>query len=182
MSLYQAFNRDRERGYVPQRKSIQAYQTLAEEAKAFEYTKTIPNKLKELEQRIENLEICISLMRQAKDNDPVKAYLEPIASRMAQIEATIGLERANKDDQMDMPNIIIPEELRVLKSKYGKCTNRKHEIVKRRWALWKAQYNAGIPMQTIARAWNCDHGAISYARANNWVASTGWKRNKRTRR
>jgi len=179
MSLYQAFNRDRERGYVPQRKSIQAYQTLAEEAKAFEYTKTIPKKLQELEQRIENIEISIALMRQTKDNDPVKAYLEPITSRMAQIEARIGLERHNKKQQGDMPNIIVPEELMVLTGKYGKCTNRKYEIVKRRWALWKAQYDAGIPMTTIARAWKCDHGSISYARKNNWVVSRGWGRNKR---
>jgi hypothetical protein len=182
MSLYKAFNATTERGFVPYRRTTPAYKTLAEEAKEFEYTQTIPKKLKDLEERIENIETTLSLMRQAKDNDPIKAYLEPIASRIAQIEAQIGLEKAKTNGQIDIPNIIVPEELRVLKGKLGRCNNRKYEIVKRRWALWKAQYEAGVPMTTIARAWNCDHGTIAYARSNNWKASPGWGRAKRVRK
>ena len=181
MSLLKAFERTVDRGFVPYRKMTPAYKTLAEEAKEFEYTQTIPNKLRELEERLEGVETTLSLLRQAKDNDPVKAYLEPIASRIAQIEARIGLERAKTQGQIDLPNIIVPEELRVLKGKLGRCNNRKYEIVRRRWALWKAQYEAGIPMNTIARAWNCDHGTIAYARSNGWKASPGWGRAKRKR-
>ena len=181
MSLLKAFERTVDRGFVPYRKMPPAYKTLAEEAKEFEYTQTIPNKLRELEERLEGVETTLSLLRQAKDNDPVKAYLEPIASRIAQIEARIGLERAKTQGQIDLPNIIVPEELRVLKGKLGRCNNRKYEIVRRRWALWKAQYEAGIPMNTIARAWNCDHGTIAYARSNGWKASPGWGRAKRKR-
>ena len=96
MSLYKAFNATAERGFVPYRRTTPAYKTLAEEAKEFEYTQTIPKKLRELEERIESLETTLSLMRQAKDNDPIKAYLEPIASRIAQIEAQIGLQKAKK--------------------------------------------------------------------------------------
>ena len=169
MSLLKAFERTVDRGFVPYRKMTPAYKTLAEEAKEFEYNQTIPKKLRELEERIEGIETTLSLMRQAKDNDPVKAYLEPIASRIAQIEARIGLEKAKTQGQIDLPNIIVPEELRVLKGKLGRCNNRKYEIVRRRWALWKAQYEAGIPMNTIARAWNCDHGTIAYARSNGWA-------------
>jgi len=143
VSLLKAFERTVDRGFVPYRKMTPAYKTLAEEAKEFEYTQTIPKKLKELEERLEGIETTLSLMRQAKDNDPVKAYLEPIASRIAQIEAQMGLERAKTNGQLDIPNIIVPEELRVLKGKLGRCNNRKYEIVKRRWALWKAQYEAG---------------------------------------
>lgn len=182
MSLIKAFNATAERGFVPYRRLEPAYKTLAQEAKEFEYTQTIPKKLKELEARIDDIENTIALIRQARENDPIKAYLEPIASRMAQIEATMGLERAKSAKQMDIPNVIVPEELRVLKGKLGRCRNRKYEIVKKRWALWKAQYEAGIPINTIARAWKCDHGTICYARSNNWKASPGWGRAKRARR
>ena len=149
MSLYQAFNKDKDRGFVPYRRMTPAYKTLAEEAKEFEYTQTIPKKLKDLEERIENIETTLSLMRQAKDNDPIKAYLEPIASRIAQIEAQIGLEKAKTNGQVDIPNIIVPEELRVLKGKLGRCNNRKYEIVKRRWALWKAQYDVIVDVAVV---------------------------------
>jgi len=182
MSLIKAFNATQERGFVPYRRITPTYKTLAEEAKEFEYTLTIPRKLRELEERIENIETTLSLMRQSRDNDPVKAYLEPIASRIGQIEAQIGLEKAKTNGQIDIPNIIVPEELRVLKGKLGRCNNRKYEIVRRRWSLWKAQYDAGIPMNTIARAWKCDHGTIAYARSNGWKASPGWGRAKRAKR
>lgn len=181
VSLLKQFEATADRGFIPYRKMTPAYKTLAEEAKEFEYTQTIPKKLRELEERIEGIETTLSLMRQTGNTDPIKAYLEPIASRMAQIEARIGLEKAKTNGQIDLPNIIVPEELRVLKGKLGRCNNRKYEIVKRRWALWKAQYEAGIPMNTIARAWNCDHGTIAYARANGWKASPGWGRASRKR-
>ena len=181
VSLLKAFERTVDRGFVPYRKMTPAYKTLAEEAKEFEYTQTIPKKLRELEERLEGIETTLSLMKQARDNDPVKAYLEPIASRIAQIEARIGLEKPKTQAQIDLPNIIVPEELRVLKGKLGRCNNRKYEIVRRRSALWKAQYEAGIPINTIARAWNCAHGTIAYARSNGWKASPGWGRAKRKR-
>ena len=52
MSLYKAFNATAERGFVPYRRTTPAYKTLAEEAKEFEYTQTIPKKLRELEERM----------------------------------------------------------------------------------------------------------------------------------
>lgn len=171
MSLYQAFNKDKDRGFVPYRKIQPEYQSLAEQAKEFEERVTIPKKLQQLEEQIKGLELSLSLMRQARDNDPVKAYLEPICSRIAQIESQIGLERASTPMPVNLPEIIVPHELRVLKGKYGKCNNRKIEVVQKRWALWKAQYEAGISLSTIARAWGCDHGSICHAKKQGWNPS-----------
>ena len=69
VSLLKAFERTVDRGFVPYRKMTPAYKTLAEEAKEFEYTQTIPKKLSELEERIEGIETTLSLMKQARDND-----------------------------------------------------------------------------------------------------------------
>ena len=83
----------------------------------------------------------------------------------------MGLEKAKSAEPIDLPQIIVPHELRVLKGKFGKCKNRKIEVVQKRWALWKVQYEAGIPMTVIARAWGCDHGSICHAKKQGWNPS-----------
>jgi len=182
MSLIKAFNATQERGFVPYRKLAPEYKSLAEQAAEFDRMHTIPKKLQDIEEKLKELELTISILSQRVKTDPIKAYLEPISSRIGQIEAQIGLEKPQTNGQMNLPKIIVPEELRVLKGKLGRCKNRKYEIVRQRWRLWKAQYEAGIPMNTIARAWNCDHGTIAYARSNNWTASPGWGRAKRKKK
>ena len=171
MSLYQAFNKDRDRGFVPTRKIQPEYRSLAEQAMDFEKAVSIPKKLRAIEERLERLETTISLMRQSKENDPIKAYLHPLCSRIGQIEAQLGLKKAQSAEPIDLPQIIVPDELRVLKGKFGKCKNRKIEVVQKRWALWKAQYEAGVPIVAIARAWGCDHGSICHAQKRNWEPS-----------
>lgn len=171
VSLYQAFNKDRDRGFVPYRKTQLEYQSLADQAIQFEQKVTIPKRIKELEERIKELESSLTIMRQARESDPVKAYLEPLCSRIAQIEAQMGLKKAQTKEPIDLPQIIVPHELRVLRGKYGKCKNRKIDVVQKRWALWKVQYEAGIPMTTIARAWGCDHGSICHAKKQGWNPS-----------
>lgn len=170
VSLAQAYNRDKERGFVPYRKITPEYRSLAEQATDFEARIGTPKRLSNLEERLEKAELQISILTQRLNNDPIKAYLEPLCSRIAQIEAQTGLERAKTKEPIDLPQIIVPHELRVLKGKGGKCKNRTFEIVQKRWNLWKAQHEAGIPMNAIARAWDCDHGSICYAKANNWIA------------
>lgn len=182
MSLYQSFNKDRERGFVPYRKVTPEYQSLAEEAAKFENSVTIPKKIRSLEEKIENLETTLSIMRQARENNPMKAYFEPLCSRIAQIEAHLGLKKAQSKEAIDLPEIIVPHELRVLKGKYGKCKNRKVEVVQKRWSLWKAQYEAGISMNTIARAWNCDHGSICHAKKMGWKPSPQARHNYPSKR
>ena len=170
MSLAQAYNRDKERGFVPYRKVFPEYKTLVEEAANFEERIGTPRRLSNIEERLEKLELKVAIFEQRLNNDPIKAYLEPLCSRIGQIEAQIGLEKAKTKEPIDLPQIIVPHELRVLKGRGGKCKNRTFEVVQKRWSLWKAQYEAGIPMNAIARAWDCDHGSICYAKANNWIA------------
>ena len=170
MSFIKQFEATVDRGFVPQRKVVPEYQTLAQQATNFEEKISIPRRLCVIEERLEKLELQTSILVQKLNNDPVKAYLEPLCSRIGQIEAHLGLERAKTKEPIDLPQIIVPNELRVLKGKGGKCKNRTFEVVQRRWNLWKAQHEAGIPMNAIARAWDCDHGSICYAKANNWIA------------
>lgn len=171
MSLYQSFNKDRDRGFVPFRKVVPEYKSLAEQAMEHERLIGIPMRLQGIEERIQNIEMSLSLMRQAKANDPIKAYLAPLCSRIGQIEAHLGLEKAKSAEPIDLPEIIVPHELRVLKGKFGKCRNREIEVVQKRWALWRAQYEAGLSMSTIARAWGCDHTSICHAKKQGWNPS-----------
>jgi hypothetical protein len=134
----------------------------------FEKAVTLPKRIQDLEERINGLELSLQIMRNAKEADPVKAYLAPLCSRIGQIEAHLGLERAQTKEPIDLPQIIVPHELRVLRGKFGKCNNRKIEVVRKRWALWRAQYEAGISLSTIARAWGCDHGSICHAKKQGW--------------
>ncbi|NBW16068.1 MAG: hypothetical protein EBR82_49605 [Caulobacteraceae bacterium] len=168
MSLAQAYNRDKERGFVPYRKVVPEYKTLVEEAANFEERIKTPRRLSTIEERLEKLELKVGIFEQRLNNDPIKAYLEPLCSRIGQIEAQMGLEKAKSREAIDLPQIIVPHELRVLKGKYGKCNNRKIEVVQKRWALWRAQYEAGVPMNAIARAWGCDHGSICHAKKQGW--------------
>ena len=182
MSLYQAFNKDRDRGFVPYRKIEPEYKSLADQAMEFERAVSIPKRIQELEERIKGLELSLDIMRNTKQNDPIKAYLAPLCSRLGQIEARLGLERAKTAESIDLPQIIVPQELRVLRGKYGKCKNRKIEVVQKRWALWKVQYEAGISLAAIARAWGCDHGSICHAKKNNWNPSKQTRHNYPTER
>lgn len=171
MSLLKSFERTVDRGFVPYRKIQPEYKSLADQAMEFEKGVTMPKRIQEIEERINSIELSLQIMRNAKEADPVKAYLAPLCSRIGQIEAHLGLERAKTAEPIDLPQIIVPHELRVLRGKFGKCKNRKVEVVQKRWALWKAQYEAGIPMTVIARAWGCDHASICHAKKQGWEPS-----------
>lgn len=170
MSLYSAFNATKERGFTTYRKVEPEYKSLVQQAKEFEDRVTIPKRLFAIEERLNLIDQTLAMLRKAKENDPIKAYLQPLCSRIAQIEARIGLEKAKTAEPIDLPEIIVPHELRIIKGKAGKTKNRKFEVVQKRWALWKAQHLAGIPLNAIARAWGCDHGSISYAKKHGWIA------------
>ena len=66
--------------------------------------------------------------------------------------------------------IDIPEELKMKRrSRSGSPRgNRRHDTVKKRWAIWKIQYDSGRSMKSIADEWDCDHSSISYARSREW--------------
>jgi hypothetical protein len=71
--------------------------------------------------------------------------------------------------QPELP-IGVPEELKMKRrTRSGSPRgNRRHETVKKRWSLWKIQYESGMSMKSIANEWDCDHSSISYARSREW--------------
>jgi len=67
-------------------------------------------------------------------------------------------------------HIDIPDELKMTRrTRSGSPRgNRRHDTVKKRWGLWKIQYESGRSMKSIADEWDCDHSSISYARSRQW--------------
>lgn len=102
---------------------------------------------------------------------------QSIGTQLNQIKACMVVKEALPTmEGKPMQEIIVPEELAFAKGrkfKKGKkffkaSKNRTAEIVARRWAMWRDQYNAGLPASVIARAWGCDHSTILNAKARNW--------------
>jgi hypothetical protein len=94
--------------------------------------------------------------------------LIPICNRIAQIEAQMPLKPTLNIEQAQCPKVEVPKDLRLIVGKNGKMKNRTADVVQRRWAIWKIQSEAGIPLSAIAKAWNCDHGSICYAKKKRW--------------
>lgn len=109
--------------------------------------------------------------------DRIDNTSQSIGTQLKEIRACMVVKEALPTiEGKPLKEIIVPEELAIAKGgkfKKGKkfyrsSTNRKAEIVARRWAMWRDQYNAGVPASVIARAWGCDHSAILNAKNKNW--------------
>ena len=74
----------------------------------------------------------------------------------------------------DEREIVVPDKLRISSPKRTKGKrkagggNRSKDIVNRRWALWKIQYEQGYTTSQIAKAWKCNRETIDYAKKRNW--------------
>ena len=77
---------------------------------------------------------------------------------------------------LDEREIVVPKELAVIPSrikpgqKRSGARNRTHDIVSKRWGLWKIQNEQGYTTHQIARAWKCNRSTIEYARDKGFVA------------
>jgi len=77
---------------------------------------------------------------------------------------------------LDEREIVVPKELAVIPSKIkpgqkrSGARNRTHDIVSKRWGLWKIQHEQGYTTHQIARAWKCNRSTIEYARDKGFVA------------
>jgi hypothetical protein len=77
---------------------------------------------------------------------------------------------------LDEREIVVPKELAVIPSrikpgqKRSGARNRTHDIVSKRWGLWKIQHEQGYTTHQIARAWKCNRSTIEYARDKGFVA------------
>ena len=101
-------------------------------------------------------------------------------------DITVGrIERRRKNFQaaeiavaniLDEREIVVPNELAVIPSrikpgqKRSGSRNRTHDIVSKRWGLWKIQHEQGYTTHQIARAWKCNRSTIEYARDKGFVA------------
>lgn len=74
----------------------------------------------------------------------------------------------------DEREIVVPPQLAIthpkMKNGARKSSggNRTSEIVSKRWALWRIQYEQGYTTHQIARAWKCNRSTIEYARDKGW--------------
>lgn len=102
---------------------------------------------------------------------------QSIGTQLNQIKACMVVKEALPTmEGKPMQEIIVPEALAFAKGRkfkkgkkfFNASKNRTAEIVARRWAMWRDQYNAGVPASVIARAWGCDHSTILNAKARNW--------------
>lgn len=97
--------------------------------------------------------------------------LDALYATMAQIRTELASEgRLVDKTTLDSP-IIVPNELRTIKIKgQRQKRNRPYHIVKKRWALWKEQLKTGISVNALAKAWDCDHGSILFAKKRKFIA------------
>jgi len=91
-----------------------------------------------------------------------------LASQIAQNKPRMGLETASSVVEGITTRIEIPKELLPTIGKHRASRNRNYETVKKRWGLWKLQFEAGMSQNQIARAWGCDHGTIHHAKNHNF--------------
>ncbi|NBW23617.1 MAG: hypothetical protein EBR82_88305 [Caulobacteraceae bacterium] len=93
--------------------------------------------------------------------------------RLRSNQSAAAIAVANILDERD---IVVPKELAVIPSRIKKgnkrsgARNRTHEIVSKRWGLWKIQHEQGYTTHQIARAWKCCRTSVEYARNKNFVA------------
>jgi len=71
----------------------------------------------------------------------------------------------------------IPKELVPTYGKYRARGNRTHSVVEKRLEIWKAQYESGLSLRDIAKAWGCHPTSILNAKNRNFKArkATGRK-------
>jgi uncharacterized coiled-coil protein SlyX len=91
-----------------------------------------------------------------------------LASQIANNRTEMALKEAKEVEEGITTRLQIPKDLMPTIGKYRARKNRSYEIVKKRWALWKVQFESGLSQNQIAKAWGCDHASISYARRRNF--------------
>jgi hypothetical protein len=91
-----------------------------------------------------------------------------LASQIAHNRTEMALKEAKEVEEGITTRLQIPKDLMPTIGKYRARKNRSYEIVKKRWALWKVQFESGLSQNQIAKAWGCDHASVSYAKKRNF--------------
>ena len=127
--------------------------------------------LEEKNQALSNQIIALA-HQSLQDRINIRGFEKKLAERekyFVKLSEKLASEQAIAVIQEVTPRIVVPRHILKECGAGTSKMKRNHEIVKKRWALWKLQFESGFSMNEIARAWKCDHGSIGYAKRNNFV-------------
>lgn len=112
-----------------------------------------------------------------KERDEFNQKLTTLYATIGQIRSELASGgRLVKETTLTSP-IVIPDDLRLVKLKgQRQKRNRPYHIVQKRWSLWKEQLQTGISVNALAKAWDCDHGTILFAKKRNFTARKAWNK------
>ena len=138
-----------------------------------------------MKQDISELALPATIYRVTETEKTIRELKNELSDVRISLSKAIEQIQANALMKADIKNvkplenqIMVPEELKHCRGKkyirdgkvvYGK-KNRNAEQTAKRWSLWKAQCELGIPVSAIARAWGCDHASILHAKRKGFVA------------
>ena len=134
-----------------------------------------------LERKNEELE---ALCKQAAEGMR-KIRQELAVGRMMVKESNEAMAKEALVGVLDEADIAVPEELLIRPARRKRGTrksgggNRNATVTAKRWALWKLQREQGYTYQQIARAWRCNHSAVTHAESQGFKPYQGYSRRGR---
>ena len=131
--------------------------------------KLLEDRMAGQDQQISQLAMIIA---KAKE-DGGQGQIDKLASIIDNIRLTIPLKTISQHLEGGHSPLEIPKELLPTVGKYRTRSNRTYEVVKKRWALWKTQLDAGASVAEMSKAWGCDRGTVLYAIRNDFIPSKG---------
>jgi len=81
------------------------------------------------------------------------------------------MKSAIKKPELALPIMDVPKEISYRPQNGKKVRNREAEVVAQRWEFWRKQYESGMTVSMIARAWDCHHSTVFNAKRCRWKPS-----------
>lgn len=81
------------------------------------------------------------------------------------------MKSAMKKPEVALPVLEVPKDISYRPQNGKKVRNREAHVVAQRWEFWRKQYEAGMSVSMISRAWDCDHATVVYAKKCGWKPS-----------
>jgi hypothetical protein len=131
-------------------------------------------RVKALEDRIATQANQITAMahQSLQDRINIRAFEQKLQERekyFKTLSEKLACKQAQAVIQEVTPDLVVPKHLKKACGVGSGKMNKRYEVIKKRYALWKLQYESGFSMVQIARAWKCDHGSIAHAKRNNFI-------------
>jgi uncharacterized coiled-coil protein SlyX len=131
-------------------------------------------RVKVLEDRIATQANQITAMahQSLQDRINIRAFEQKLQERekyFKTLSEKLACKQAQAVIQDVTPDLVIPKHLKKSCGVGSGKMAKSYEIIKKRYALWKLQYESGFSLTQIARAWKCDHGSVGHAKRNNFI-------------